>query len=125
LSELQRLHRLKTGALLASSCRLGAIAAGAAEQQLAAVTQFGRQIGLVFQIMDDILDVTASAEQMGKATGKDAARGKNTYPTLIGLDASRREARDQLAGALAALADLGPPAEGLRSLARFVVDRNV
>ncbi len=124
LPELQRLHRLKTGALLAASCRLGAIAAGASEQQLAAVTHFGHQIGLVFQIMDDILDVTSSPEQMGKATGKDAARGKNTYPSLMGLEGSRREAADQLKNALASLEVLGAAGDGLRALANFVVSRN-
>jgi geranylgeranyl diphosphate synthase type II len=124
LDALQRIHRMKTGALLTASCRLGAIAAGATSQQLAAITEFGRHLGLAFQIVDDVLDVTATPEQMGKATNKDASKGKNTYPALIGLDASRTEAADQLQAAIDAVAPLGERAERLAMLAKFVVDRN-
>ena len=81
-------------------------------------------MGLAFQIVDDILDQTATAEELGKATGKDAAKGKITYPMLIGLDASRREAEEQLAAAVKSLDSLGANAAGLRSLAGFVVERN-
>jgi geranylgeranyl diphosphate synthase type II len=123
--QLQQLHRMKTGALLRASCRLGALSAGASEAQLAALTDFGRYLGLAFQIVDDLLDVTASPEQMGKATGKDAAKGKNTYPALLGLDETRKQAHLQLDAALHALAPLGRAADGLRALARFVVDRQV
>jgi len=123
LEQLQRLHRMKTGALLKASCRMGALAAGATEAQLAAVTDYGRHLGLAFQIIDDVLDVTATAEKMGKATGKDAAKGKNTYPVLMGLDPSRREAAAQLQAALDAVEPLGASANGLRLLARFVVER--
>ena len=123
LEELQRLHRMKTGALLRSACRLGAIAAGADEAHLEAVTDYGRHLGLAFQIVDDLLDVTSTPEQMGKATGKDAGRGKNTYPSLIGLEASEREARAAVDHALGALSVFDERAEGLRDLARFVVDR--
>ncbi|MCY2954587.1 MAG: polyprenyl synthetase family protein, partial [Planctomycetota bacterium] len=84
LGELQRMHGKKTGALLTAACRMGAVAAEATEGQLAAVTRFGRHLGLAFQIVDDVLDVTATAEQMGKATNKDARKGKNTYPVLMG-----------------------------------------
>jgi geranylgeranyl diphosphate synthase type II len=121
--ELRRLHRLKTGALLRASCRLGAIAAGGSEAQLAALTEFGEHLGLAFQIVDDVLDVTSTAEQMGKATGKDAAKGKNTYPALLGLEGAQREAHAQLEAALASLAPLKGNADGLRALARFVVER--
>ncbi len=123
LEELRRLHRMKTGALITCSCRLGAISAGAAEATLEAITAFGRYLGLAFQIVDDLLDVTSSPEQMGKATGKDAGKGKNTYPSLLGLDAAAAQAREQLDAALAALDGLGEAADGLRSLARFVVER--
>lgn len=123
LQQLQRLHRMKTGALLKASCRMGALAAGANEAQLAAVSEYGRHLGLAFQIVDDVLDVTSTPEQMGKATGKDAAKGKNTYPVLLGLDPSRREAAAQLQAALQALEPLGASADGLRLLARFVVER--
>jgi geranylgeranyl diphosphate synthase type II len=124
LSQLQRVHRLKTGALLTASCRMGAISVGATEIQLSAVTEYGRHLGLAFQIVDDILDVTSTPEQMGKATNKDAAKGKNTYPVLMGLDASKREATHQLDAALESVKGLGPSAEGLRALARFVVERD-
>jgi len=123
LQQLQRLHRMKTGALLKASCRMGAISAGATDVQLAAVTDYGRHLGLAFQIVDDVLDVTSTPQQMGKATGKDAAKGKNTYPVLMGLDPSRREAAVQLQSAIQALDPLGTAADGLRSLARFVVER--
>jgi geranylgeranyl diphosphate synthase type II len=125
LELLQRLHRMKTGALLVAACRMGAIAAGEGDSgKLSALTSFGRHIGLAFQIVDDLLDVTASREQLGKAAGKDAGKGKNTYPRLLGVEPSRREADRQLAEALAALDELGPSADGLRALARFVVDRD-
>jgi geranylgeranyl diphosphate synthase type II len=125
LEQLQQLHRMKTGALLRSSCRLGALSTNASEAQLSALTDFGRYLGLAFQIVDDVLDVTASPEQMGKATGKDAAKGKNTYPMLLGLEEAKRHANAQLEAALTALYPLGPAANGLRSLAEFVVVRQV
>ena len=124
LDQLQRVHRMKTGALLTASCRMGAISAGASETQLNAVTEYGRHLGLAFQIIDDVLDVTSTPEQMGKATNKDAAKGKNTYPVLMGLEASKAEAHKQLNQALEALNELGPRADGLRNLAKFVVERD-
>ena len=124
LPELQHVHRMKTGALLTASCRLGAMAAGASSEQLSAVSEYGRHLGLAFQIIDDVLDVTSTPEQMGKATNKDAAKGKNTYPVLMGLEASQREAHHQLQLALDALKGLGLAAQGLRNLARFVVERD-
>lgn len=122
--ELAKVHRLKTGALLRASCRMGAIAAGTTGKPLLAITRFGEHLGLAFQIVDDILDVTSNPEQLGKATGKDSAKGKNTYPSLFGLDKSRQLADEQLNFALAALHPLGTPAEGLAALARFVVQRD-
>ncbi len=122
LEGLQRIHRMKTGALLTASCRLGAIAAGH-ESYLSAMTDFGRHLGLAFQIVDDILDVTSTPEQMGKATKKDADKGKNTYPSLLGLEASQREAEKQLNAALASLTPLGKAGAGLAALAQFVVER--
>jgi geranylgeranyl pyrophosphate synthase len=116
---------MKTGALLVASCRMGAVAAGAGGEALDALTRFGRHLGLAFQIVDDVLDVTSTPEQLGKATGKDQRKGKNTYPRLLGLDGSRAEAARQLGEALGALDPLGPPAAGLRSLAQFVVVRQV
>ncbi|HWE02459.1 MAG TPA: farnesyl diphosphate synthase [Tepidisphaeraceae bacterium] len=122
LQDLQRVHRMKTGALLTASCRLGAIAARK-EDFLPAVTEFGRHMGLAFQIVDDVLDVTSTPEQMGKATRKDADRGKNTYPSLLGLEESRREADNQLKAALSSLKPIGTPAAGLAALAMFAVQR--
>jgi geranylgeranyl pyrophosphate synthase len=124
LAELQRLHRMKTGALLTASCRMGAIAGRARPEQLTALEAFGRHLGLAFQIVDDILDQTATAEELGKATKKDAAKGKVTYPMLIGLEASRGEAREQLTAALETIRPFGSHADGLRALAEFVVNRN-
>lgn len=124
LDQLQRLHGMKTGALLTASCRLGAIAAGAPSASLEAVTAYGKHLGLAFQIVDDLLDVTSTPEQLGKATRKDAGKGKNTYPTLLGLDGSRHEADHQLAAALKAIDALEPRAQVLRILARFVVQRD-
>jgi len=123
LSQLQQLHRMKTGALLTASCRMGAIASGATKSQLDAATTFGQHLGLAFQIIDDILDVTSTLEQMGKATNKDAKKGKNTYPTLLGLDGAKKEAQSQLAAALDALKSFDSRADGLRALAKFVVER--
>jgi len=123
LPELQRVHRMKTGALLTASCRLGAIAARR-EHFLSSITDFGRHLGLAFQIVDDVLDVTSTPEQMGKATGKDAGKGKNTYPSLLGLEASRREAEHQLLLALKSVEPLASAGAGLAALAKFVVERN-
>ena len=140
LDSLQQIHRLKTGALLTASCVMGAISVSTSSSvergvgeyahptgapPLSHVQDFGRHLGLAFQIVDDILDVTSTPEQMGKATGKDAGKGKNTYPGLLGLDESRRFASAELAAAMSAIEPLGPAAEGLRTLARFVVERNV
>jgi geranylgeranyl diphosphate synthase type II len=121
--ELKRLHGMKTGALLTGACRMGALSVSASDTQLTALTSFGRYTGLAFQIMDDVLDVTASPEQMGKATRKDAQKGKNTYPALLGLEQSRAEAEKQLKLGLSALSAFGSEADGLRTLARFVVER--
>jgi len=123
VEQLKQIHRMKTGALLTTSCRLGAIAAGAASTQVSALTEFGAHMGLAFQIVDDILDVTSTPQQLGKGTNKDADRGKNTYPRLIGLESSRNEAQRQLQIAIDALKQMDSQADGLRNLARFIVDR--
>jgi geranylgeranyl diphosphate synthase type II len=125
LPQLQQVHRMKTGALLTASCRLGAIAAGVDGSTLAAVTECGRHLGLAFQIVDDVLDVTSSPEMMGKATGKDHAKGKNTYPSLMGLERSKQEAHLHLELALKEVEPLGDATRGLVSLARFVVEREL
>jgi geranylgeranyl diphosphate synthase type II len=122
--QLRGLHAMKTGALLVASSRMGAICAGASDEFLAAVTAFARHIGLAFQIIDDLLDVTATPEQLGKSTNKDAERGKNTYPSLLGVDEAKAAADRELTAALATVAPLGAAADGLRSLANFVVQRS-
>ena len=123
LEELVRIHRMKTGALITASCRLGALSVSSGEAALAAVSSYGQHLGIAFQIVDDVLDVTSTPEQLGKRTNKDAGKGKNTYPALIGLDASKAAAREHLDAAIGALSDFGPRADRLKSLARFVVDR--
>ena len=92
---LERIHRAKTGALLKSSVRMGAIFAHAAEEQLDALSRYGAHIGLAFQIVDDILDVVQSSEALGKTAGKDAAQHKITFPAVYGLDESRRMAEQE------------------------------
>jgi geranylgeranyl pyrophosphate synthase len=124
LEQLQQIHRLKTGALLTAACRMGAISVPGGRDRLDAVTAFGRHLGLAFQIVDDVLDVTSTPEQLGKATGKDAGKGKNTYPGLLGLEASRDKAAAELNAALTAIDHIGPPAVGLWALAKFVVERD-
>jgi geranylgeranyl diphosphate synthase type II len=123
LAQLQNLHRMKTGALLTCACRMGAIAAGESERRLGAITEYGRHLGLAFQIVDDLLDVTSTPEQLGKATNKDAGIGKNTYPGLLGIEGTRAAAAEQVKAALAALAGFGASADQLRDVARFVVAR--
>jgi geranylgeranyl diphosphate synthase type II len=123
LDELQQIHRMKTGALLTASCRLGAVASRATPDQLKALTTFGQHLGIAFQIVDDVLDETSTPEQLGKATNKDFAKGKNTYPKLMGLDASRAEAKKHLDAGVVALNEFGSAADGLRLLARFIVER--
>ncbi len=125
LVELRELHRRKTGALLTCAARMGAIAAGAPADTLQQITDYGGHLGLAFQIIDDILDETSTPEQLGKATQKDRHAGKNTYPTLLGLDESRHQASLELDQAVACLAPLGARAESLRQIARFVVEREV
>jgi geranylgeranyl pyrophosphate synthase len=120
---LEAIHRRKTGALLGVSLRLGAIAAGAGEPQLAALSVYGRELGLAFQIVDDVLDVTSSAEALGKTAGKDAAAGKSTYPGLYGVEGARALAAGRTSRAVAALRRAGVHAPELEALARFVLTR--
>ena len=120
---LEAIHRAKTGALLRASVRMGAIYAGAAAEQLAAITAFGDHIGLAFQIVDDILDVEESSETLGKTAGKDAAQHKITFPAVYGVERSRSMAHEQLERALAAIEVLGRPAGELRRIAELIVHR--
>ena len=118
-----RLQAMKTGALLAYGAEAGAVAGGASPAQRGALLAYGKALGAAFQVADDILDVEATAEALGKATGKDAGRGKATLVGLLGLEAARAE-RDRLAAAaIAALAGFGPQADVLRDAARFAAER--
>jgi len=120
---LQWIHQHKTGALIAASVELGALHAGATAEDRAAMARYGDAVGLAFQITDDVLDRTASAEALGKTPGKDEKSGKATYPALLGLDASRREAERLVELALAAIPrTVGEPAV-LDALARYAIDR--
>jgi geranylgeranyl diphosphate synthase type II len=120
---LEYIHSSKTGALLTASVRCGALAARAKPGELRALTEFGGKIGLVFQIVDDILDVTSSSEVLGKTAGKDEKVKKATYPALYGIEASRRKAHELVAAALGDLHEFGKEADSLRSIAHFVVSR--
>jgi geranylgeranyl diphosphate synthase type II len=120
---LDGIHTRKTGALIRAAVRIGGLLGGADARQLAALTSYGGAVGLAFQIADDLLDVEASPEEMGKATHKDGALRKWAYPTVIGKDASHRIAEQWIAHALDAIASLGDAAEPLRGLARYILDR--
>lgn len=123
-SALENVHRLKTGRLITTCVIVGGLGAGARPESIAALETYGNALGLSFQIVDDILDVTSSDERLGKSAGKDARAGKATFPSLIGLDGSRREADRLVAEALDAVAPFGVAADPLRYLARFVRDRD-
>jgi geranylgeranyl diphosphate synthase type II len=120
---LEYIHLHKTAALIRTSIRVGARLSGAREDQLRALTVAGGDLGLAFQIVDDILDVTGTTEQLGKTAGKDQAQQKATYPAIHGIEASQAQAGRLVGEALHALAPLGPPAEPLRALARFILER--
>ncbi len=122
--EVENMHRRKTGALIQCSVLLGATAAGlSVGPELDALTRFGADIGLAFQIQDDILDVEGETAVLGKSAGADIARNKPTYPSTVGLDAARDRARELCDTAISALAPLGKRADALTGLARFVVSR--
>ncbi|MDM0113584.1 polyprenyl synthetase family protein [Variovorax sp. J22R133] len=125
-ASLRQMHRLKTGALLQGSVEMGAAcAAELAPAKLAALREYGAALGLAFQVVDDILDVTADSHTLGKTAGKDAASDKPTYVSLLGLEGARAEASQLLDEALAALDRCGLPETGaLRALAKMVVDRD-
>ncbi len=122
--QLQYIHRCKTAALLTASIRLGAMSAHASPVRLAALTAFGQALGLAFQVIDDILDVTQTTEKLGKTAGKDVAATKATYPAIYGLDRSRREAHRLTAAAHAALKPFGKNAATLRALADHLLARD-
>ena len=122
-AELRSIHQNKTAALLTTSVRLGAMAANATAKQLTGLTAFGRALGLAFQVIDDILDVTQTSEKLGKSAGKDLVAQKATYPAVLGLDKSRREARRLTRQAHGALESFGENARVLAALADYLLAR--
>jgi geranylgeranyl diphosphate synthase type II len=125
LKRVLSIHRHKTGALLAVAVRLPGVLAGSPPAALRALDRYGRDAGLAFQIVDDVLNETGDAKTLGKAVGSDQARGKMTYPAVVGLDASRREIRRLTDSAVTALKPLGSKAEPLRALAEHMASRTV
>jgi geranylgeranyl pyrophosphate synthase len=123
LSELIEVHRGKTGALIRAACVLGGLAAGAELGHLAALTSFGEEIGLAFQIADDVLDATGTSEELGKPAGRDAELKKSTYVVLCGIDGARLEAERLARNAVAHLEQAGVPAGALGALAGYIVSR--
>jgi geranylgeranyl diphosphate synthase type II len=121
--DLIRIHEAKTAALLTSSVRLGGMAANATPHKLQALTDFGYNLGLAFQVNDDILDVTQSTEKLGKTAGKDAAVDKATYPAILGLEKSRKEAKRLTTKALGALKPFRKQALHLEEIAHYLLDR--
>ena len=121
---LQTIHRSKTGALITASVLSGAIGAGADDTQLQALEQYGNQIGLAFQIVDDLLNVTATTEQLGKAAGSDAELGKATYPAYFGIEETRIRAKNAVEEAKNCLTDFDDKAQPLRLLADYIYTRS-
>lgn len=123
-AHLRYIHERKTSALLCCSVRLGGMSANCSAAQLKALTQFGYNVGLAFQVIDDILDVTQTSEQLGKTAGKDTKAQKATYPSIIGLEKSRKIASDLTAKAFAALKPFKGRAVALEALAEFLLKRD-
>ena len=122
-SELEQIHRLKTGALIIAAARCGAIIANASETELAAVTDYAAQLGLLFQITDDLLDVTATAKTLGKTPGKDQRSKKATYPALYGVEATQKHLAHAHEAACSSLDTIQTPTTLLRAIANFILER--
>jgi geranylgeranyl diphosphate synthase type II len=123
LQSLESIYRRKTGALFVAALELGGLVAGASAAQQSSLVAYGRNLGLAFQITDDLLDVSGSQAAVGKRVAKDAHRGKQTYPLLLGIDNSRRRAKKLVDEACGMIELFGPKAEPLRALAEFVYGR--
>jgi geranylgeranyl diphosphate synthase type II len=123
-AELKYIHRCKTAALLTASIRLGAMSANATPARLKNLTDFGQALGLAFQVIDDILDVTQTTEKLGKTAGKDVAATKATYPAIFGLEGSREEAHRLTGAAHTALKSFGKSGETLRAFADYLLMRD-
>ncbi len=122
--DLRDLHRRKTGGLITAAIRMGAIAGGAPESDLERLTKAARSLGLAFQIVDDVLDVTGTKEELGKEPGKDRDNDRVTYPELIGVEDSEKAAKNHLDHVLSELEPFGDDARLLRETAKFIVERN-
>lgn len=122
--QLEQMHRLKTGAMIEASLSIGAYIGDGTEMQQRELEQYGRAIGLAFQVADDLLNVSGDPHSMGKAVGTDQDRGKNTYPAILGLAESEHFARDLIVKALEALTSFDSKADPLRVIARYIIDRN-
>ena len=120
---LHLIHKYKTGALIKSSARIGAVLAGAGEDGRAAVSEYASELGLCFQIVDDVLNATSTRDALGKSAGSDAEQGKATFVGVYGLEGARREADEALGRSLAALGRVDGDTSGLRELALFVRHR--
>jgi geranylgeranyl diphosphate synthase type II len=123
-AQLRYIHERKTSALLSCAVRLGGMSANCTPAQLKALTDFGRNVGLAFQVIDDILDVTQTTENLGKTAGKDTKANKATYPAIVGLPKSRRIANQLTNRAFAALKSFGGKAVALQALAEFLLKRD-
>jgi len=124
LEQLETMHRYKTGALIRASVRMGAIASAANQQQLVDLDNYAAAIGLAFQVQDDILDVTADTETLGKQQGADIAHNKPTYVSILGLEDAKQKAQDLYQDAIQSLIQFGESAEPLRLLAAYIVGRS-
>ncbi|HTZ89642.1 MAG TPA: farnesyl diphosphate synthase [Alloacidobacterium sp.] len=122
-ASVDAIHRAKTGALIRVSVVSGGIYAGATAEDVQSLTEFGRKAGLAFQIVDDVLDMTQDSAQLGKTAGKDLASDKATWPSVFGIEASHQHAKRLIDEAFAALAPYRSAAEGLKSVARYLVER--
>jgi geranylgeranyl diphosphate synthase type II len=123
LDEREAMHSAKTGALIVASLRMGALAAGSDASGVEALERYGRSVGLAFQIMDDVLDVTSTTTAMGKTTGRDAVLGKSSYPALLGVDGARRRAQSLIEDGLRSLAEHKLLTQELSQVANFMITR--
>jgi geranylgeranyl diphosphate synthase type II len=123
LPTVQYIHARKTGAMILASVRVGAKLGGAKGKALNALTRYGESLGLAFQVVDDVLNVEGNAALLGKKTGSDLSRGKATYPSVLGVEESKRKGRELVEIAVNALKSFGPEADPLREIARFVAAR--
>ncbi len=125
LEQLTQLHNLKTGALISASVKLAIIAANASQDETQALLDYANAIGLAFQVQDDILDITASTEELGKPQGSDTQSNKSTYPQLLGLEGAQATAEKLIQDALSALAKLPYNSQLIKEFARYIIERRV